>query len=191
MLKPRLAAKGLVSVYERLERPLVPVLGRMEQRGISIDRQILSRLSGELAQGAAALEDEIYALAGERFTIGSPKQLGDILFGKHGPARRREDQDRPVVDHGAGAGGAGGRGLRAAAQDRRLAPDDQAQIDLYRRAARLHPSRHQARPHLLRAGRHARPDGCRRRSPTCRTSRSARPKAARSGRPSSPTRATS
>ena len=45
---------------------LVSVLSRMEQRGISIDRQILSRLSGELAQGAAALEDEIYALAGER-----------------------------------------------------------------------------------------------------------------------------
>ena len=84
VLKPRLAAKGLVSVYERLERALVAVLSRMEQRGISIDRQILSRLSGELAQGAAALEDEIYALAGERFTIGSPKQLGDILFGRMG-----------------------------------------------------------------------------------------------------------
>ena len=86
-LRPALAGKGLVSVYERLERPLVPVLSRMEQRGISIDRQILSRLSGELAQGAAALEDEIYALAGERFTIGSPKQLGDILFGKLGLPR--------------------------------------------------------------------------------------------------------
>jgi DNA polymerase-1 len=84
VLKPRLAAKGLVSVYERLERPLVPVLARMEQRGISVDRQILSRLSGELAQGAAGLEDEIYELAGERFTIGSPKQLGDILFGRMG-----------------------------------------------------------------------------------------------------------
>lgn len=84
VLKPRLAAKGLVSVYERLERPLVPVLSRMEQRGIAIDRQILSRLSGDLAQGAARLEDEIFALAGHRFTIGSPKQLGDILFGKMG-----------------------------------------------------------------------------------------------------------
>ena len=83
-LKPMLAAKGLVSVYERLERPLVPVLARMEQRGISVDRQILSRLSGELAQGAARLEDEIYQLAGERFTIGSPKQLGEILFGRMG-----------------------------------------------------------------------------------------------------------
>src|SRR5690606_14280033 len=84
VLKPRLAAHGLVSIYERLERPLVPVLARMEQRGISVDRQILARLSGELAQGAARLEDEIYALAGERFTIGSPKQLGDILFGRMG-----------------------------------------------------------------------------------------------------------
>jgi DNA polymerase-1 len=84
VLKPRLAAKGLVSVYERLERPLVPVLAKMEQRGITVDRQILSRLSGELAQGAARLEEEIYGLIGERINIGSPKQLGDILFGRMG-----------------------------------------------------------------------------------------------------------
>ncbi|MDA4845279.1 DNA polymerase I [Hoeflea poritis] len=84
VLKPRLAAEGLASVYERLERPMVPVLGRMERRGISVDRQILSRLSGDFAQGAAALEDEIYELAGEKFNIGSPKQLGEILFGKMG-----------------------------------------------------------------------------------------------------------
>jgi DNA polymerase-1 len=84
VLKPRLVAKGLSRVYERLERPLVPVVTRMEERGISIDRQILSRLSGELAQSAARIEDEIYQIAGERFNIGSPKQLGDILFGKMG-----------------------------------------------------------------------------------------------------------
>ena len=84
VLKPQLAAAGLTRVYERLERPLVAVLARMEERGITIDRQILSRLSGELAQKAAAFEDEIYELAGEKFTIGSPKQLGDILFGKMG-----------------------------------------------------------------------------------------------------------
>ena len=86
VLKPRLAAQRLTSVYERLERPLVPVLARMEERGISVDRQILSRLSGELAQKAAAFEDEIFELAGEKFNIGSPKQLGDILFGKMGLA---------------------------------------------------------------------------------------------------------
>ncbi len=84
VFKPRMVEKKVVSVYERLERPLVPVLVRMEQQGISVDRQILSRLSGELAQGAAGLEEEIYQLAGQRFTIGSPKQLGDILFGTMG-----------------------------------------------------------------------------------------------------------
>jgi DNA polymerase-1 len=82
VLKSRLVAQQLMSVYERLERPLVPVLAAMEERGIQIDRQILSRLSGELSQKAAAFEEEIYALAGETFNIGSPKQLGDILFGK-------------------------------------------------------------------------------------------------------------
>ncbi|MGX1744141.1 DNA polymerase I [Bosea sp. NPDC055353] len=83
-LKPRLAAEKKTAVYEVLERPMVEVLARMERRGIAIDRQILSRLSGDFAQGLARLEDEIYETAGEKFTIGSPKQLGDILFGKMG-----------------------------------------------------------------------------------------------------------
>ena len=84
VLKPRLAAEGVLSVYETLERPLVAVLGHMERRGISIDRHVLSRLSGEFAQEAAALEAEINKLAGETVNPGSPKQLGDILFGKLG-----------------------------------------------------------------------------------------------------------
>lgn len=82
VLKPRLVAENMVSIYERLERPLVDVLARMEARGITVDRQILSRLSGELAQSAAAIEEEIYALAGEKINIASPKQLGEILFDK-------------------------------------------------------------------------------------------------------------
>ncbi len=82
VLKPRLAAEAMTTVYETLERPLAPVLMRMERRGISIDRQILSRLSGEFAQRMAALEDEIQTMVGEPFNLGSPKQLGDILFGK-------------------------------------------------------------------------------------------------------------
>ena len=86
VLKPRLAAERMTTVYETLERPMVDVLARMEQRGISIDRQILSRLSGDFAQGMARLEDEIHDMAGEKFNIGSPKQLGDILFGKMGIA---------------------------------------------------------------------------------------------------------
>jgi DNA polymerase I len=82
VLKPRLVSERMSVVYERLERPLIDVIARMEKRGISIDRQILSRLSGEFAQTAARLEEEIYIAAGERFNPGSPKQLGDILFGK-------------------------------------------------------------------------------------------------------------
>jgi DNA polymerase I len=82
--KPRLAAEKVLTVYETLERPLVAVLARMERRGISIDRQVLSRLSGEFAQEAAGLEAEINKEAGETVNPGSPKQLGDILFGKLG-----------------------------------------------------------------------------------------------------------
>jgi DNA polymerase-1 len=84
VLKARLAADRVSSVYETLERPLIPVLARMERRGISIDRPVLSRLSGEFAQRAGALEAEIQTLAGEPLNPGSPKQLGDILFGKFG-----------------------------------------------------------------------------------------------------------
>jgi DNA polymerase I len=84
VLKPRLTAERMTSVYETLERPLVSVLARMERRGISIDRQVLSRLSGEFAQTAARVEAEIQEIAGEPVNVGSPKQIGDILFGKMG-----------------------------------------------------------------------------------------------------------
>ncbi|MDB5593323.1 MAG: polA [Hyphomicrobiales bacterium] len=84
LFKARLPAEGMTQVYESLERALSPVLARMERRGVSIDRGILSRLSGEFAQGMARLEAEIHELAGESFNLGSPKQLGDILFGKMG-----------------------------------------------------------------------------------------------------------
>jgi DNA polymerase-1 len=84
VFKARLVAEGMTSVYETLERPLVPVLMQMERSGISIDRNLLSRLSGDFAQSMGALEEDIFTLAGERFNLGSPKQLGDILFGKLG-----------------------------------------------------------------------------------------------------------
>ena len=82
VLRARLPAEHVLTVYETLERPLLAVLAHMERRGISIDRQVLSRLSGEFAQEAAGLEVEINELAGETVNPGSPKQLGDILFGK-------------------------------------------------------------------------------------------------------------
>jgi DNA polymerase-1 len=82
VLKPRLVAERMTAVYETLERPLISVLARMERRGISIDRQVLSRLSGEFAQTAARVEAELQEIAGEPINVGSPKQIGDILFGK-------------------------------------------------------------------------------------------------------------
>jgi DNA polymerase-1 len=80
-LKPQLARDRLITVYETLERPLPPVLAAMEREGIRIDPHMLSRLSGDFAQRMLQYEAEAYGLAGKEFNIGSPKQLGDILFG--------------------------------------------------------------------------------------------------------------
>jgi len=84
ILKPRLAAESMASVYETLERPLAPVLAQMEREGVKVDRQILSRLSGSFAQKLGALEDEIQKTAGAEFNVASPRQLGEILFDKMG-----------------------------------------------------------------------------------------------------------
>ena len=82
VLKPRLIAEHVDTVYETLERPIAPVLALMERTGIRIERATLATLSGSFAQTLARLEDEIRELAGEDFNIGSPKQLGEILFDK-------------------------------------------------------------------------------------------------------------
>ncbi len=83
-LKPQLIADRMVTVYETIERPLIPVLVDMERAGIRADRHELSRLSGDFAQRIAAFEEQIYTLAGREFTIGSPKQLGEVLFDEMG-----------------------------------------------------------------------------------------------------------
>ncbi|MBP6999980.1 DNA polymerase I [Amaricoccus sp.] len=83
-LKPRLPFSKVTRVYETMERPLAPVLAEMETAGVRVDRARLSRLSGDFAQKMAGLEDEIHRLAGEKFNIGSPKQLGEILFERLG-----------------------------------------------------------------------------------------------------------
>ncbi len=190
VLKPRLAAEGLMSVYERLERPLVDVLARMEERGIAVDRQVLSRLSGDLAQAAAAYEDEIYALAGEKFTIGSPKQLGDILFGKMGlpgASRPRQASGRPprrfwktlppkVIL------------CRARSWTGASLPSSNPLIRMRCRVSstpRPSASIHPMQWHPPRRGAFPRP------TPICRIFRCAPQKAARSGQPSSPNPATS
>ncbi|MEM7269646.1 MAG: DNA polymerase I, partial [Pseudomonadota bacterium] len=82
ILKPGLVAERVSRVYETMERPLVPVLADMERKGILVDRDHLSRMSNQFSQKMAQLEDEIHDLAGERFNVGSPKQLGEILFDK-------------------------------------------------------------------------------------------------------------
>ncbi len=84
ILKARLWEEHKCTVYETLERPLAPVLVDMERTGILVDRNALARLSQEFAARAAELEREIHALAGESFNPGSPRQLGEILFGKMG-----------------------------------------------------------------------------------------------------------
>ncbi|MCX7302355.1 MAG: DNA polymerase I [Rhodobacterales bacterium] len=78
--KPQLHRARVTTVYETLERPLVPVLARMEMAGIKVDRDTLSRMSNAFAQKMAGLEAEIQEVAGRPFNVGSPKQLGEILF---------------------------------------------------------------------------------------------------------------
>ncbi len=80
--KPQLHRAQVTTVYETLERPLVPVLAEMEMAGIKVDKQVLSRMSNAFAQKMAGLEAEIQELAGQPFNVGSPKQLGEILFDK-------------------------------------------------------------------------------------------------------------
>jgi len=82
--KPKLHQVQVTTVYETLERPLVPVLARMEMAGIKVDRDTLSRMSNAFAQKMAGLEADIHALAGRPFNVGSPKQLGEILFDEMG-----------------------------------------------------------------------------------------------------------
>ncbi|MFM5922672.1 MAG: DNA polymerase, partial [Novosphingobium sp.] len=84
LLKPRLSDESGTRVYERVDRPLVAVVAQMERHGIKVDRERLAGLSATFAAEIGKLEGEIHALAGQPFTIGSPKQLGDILFDKLG-----------------------------------------------------------------------------------------------------------
>ena len=78
--KPQLHRAKVTTVYETLERPLVPVLADMEMAGIQVDREVLRMMSNAFAQKLVQLEEEIHQVAGEKFNVGSPKQLGEILF---------------------------------------------------------------------------------------------------------------
>ena len=101
LFRAELVAKSKTAVYETLERPLSPVLAEVEKHGVLVDRQVLARLSAEFAKAAAQLEEEIFALSGERFNIGSTKQLGDILFGRMGlPGGRKTSTGAWSTDAG-------------------------------------------------------------------------------------------
>ncbi|WP_454597736.1 DNA polymerase I [Qipengyuania sp. SM2507] len=110
LLKPRLAVEGGTKIYERVDRPLIPVVARMERRGIKVDRAQLSRLSDEFAGETARLEGEIHTLAGREFAVGSPKQLGDVLFeelGHRGGRKGKSGQystDQAVLERLSGEG---------------------------------------------------------------------------------------
>jgi DNA polymerase I len=80
LFKKELAAKELLSVLEEIELPLVPVLMRMERKGIYVDLALLSEMSKDLKQQLQALENQIFELAGKTFNINSPKQLSVVLF---------------------------------------------------------------------------------------------------------------
>jgi DNA polymerase-1 len=83
-LKPRVAAEGAARVYEMVDRPLVRTIGRMERRGIKVDRAYLSKLSTDFAEEIAKLETQVHQAAGGPFTIGSPQQLGQVLYERLG-----------------------------------------------------------------------------------------------------------
>jgi DNA polymerase-1 len=83
-LKPRLVAEHMVGVYETIERPLIPVLEQMERTGIRVEADQLKRLSDDFAVRLEDLQEEIHGLAGHPFNVGSPKQLGEVLFDEMG-----------------------------------------------------------------------------------------------------------
>ncbi len=84
VLKPRLIKEKKIAVYENYDRPLIAILQKMEKQGVMVDKQKLMNLSQEFDKKLKEYEQEIYKLAGEEFNIGSPKQIGEILFGKLG-----------------------------------------------------------------------------------------------------------
>ena len=109
-LKPRLATEGGTRIYQRVDRPLVPVVAQMERHGIKVDRVRLAKLSEEFAGEIVRLEKEIYELAGTEFTVGSPKQLGEVLFdtlGYKGGKKGKSGQystDQSVLERLSGEG---------------------------------------------------------------------------------------
>jgi DNA polymerase I len=110
VFKQRLPDEGGTRIYERVDRPLIPVVAQMERHGVKVDRERLAKLSSGFAEEIGKLEAEIHELAGEEFTVGSPKQLGDLLFDRMGLKGGRKGKsgqystDQGVLEKLAGEG---------------------------------------------------------------------------------------
>ena len=192
VLKPRLAAERMTTVYETLERPLVPRPRRHGARRHPVDQAILSRLTSTFAQRIARLEEEIYELAGHKFNLGSPKQLGEFLFDslklpggrktKTGQWETRADllddlaarEDLPEDAR---------KLINVMLEWRQLT---KLQLDLHGLAARTTSTRRRGASTPPTRSPPPRPGASPPPTPTCRTFRSAPRRAARSARPSSP-----
>ncbi len=185
-MRTRMVAEKVTGVYETLERPMPRVLACMEERGISVDPSVLSQLSNDFGKKQAALERDINKIAGTQVNPGSPKQLGDILFGQMGLPGGTENQDRTMVDRRPRAGRTGRARPQASAGDSRLAAGVEAAFDLYRSPAELRQSEERTASTPATHLRRHRPAGSHPPSRTCRTSRSGPRTAARSVGPSLP-----
>jgi DNA polymerase I len=190
-LKLRLSPEKATSVYELVDRPLVPVLSKMECLGIKVDRAALARLSSEFAGQMELLEKEIHGLAGQAFTIGSPQQLGEILFGKMGYKGGKKGKSGQYSTDVTVLEDLAGQGIRDRAQSARVAAIGEAESRPTPTAcsSRLTPKPAvytQATALLVH-----KPGACRRLTPICRTSRSAPKRGVKSGTHLSRNRATS
>ncbi len=138
-LWPRLAADpGLRYIYQDIEIPVSRVLFTMERNGVLVDPERLRRQSGELGTRIAQIEREAHELAGQPFNLASPKQVGEILFGKLGlPVRKKTASGTP--QYGRRRARKAGRGLSAAAQATRASSAVQTALDLLKRPGMIHP----------------------------------------------------
>ncbi len=191
LLKPKLAEAGKRGVYETLERPLVMVLADMERAGITIDPDLLRKLSNDFAKQQAALEKDIHKLAGGEFNIGSPKQLGEILFDRmklEGGRRTKTgawSTDSDVLEDVAA------QGIPIAKKVLEWRGAGQAARHLYRRACPAISTPRRAACTRPMRWRPPRPGGWPPPIPICRTFRCGPRKAVASARLSLPPRATS
>jgi DNA polymerase-1 len=179
-LWPKVQAEpGLRHVYETIEMPALRVLQRMERTGVLIDARLLEIQSEEIGRKLMALEAQVHEAAGQPFNLGSPKQLGEILFRATGPAGGQEDPLRRAV-HRRGSALQTGRGLSAAPAAAGMARPVQAQEHLHRQAAAQCQCGHRTGSHPVCAG------GCGDRAAGLQRAQSAEHPDPHAGRPANP-----